>query len=230
MAPKTEVSVLELLKAVQRILKDPQKKHSSWATDVHLLPAKNVPLLKFIGVGGLQVDLSVRNEKHFGIATRRFMNLEMKRHEGTLRPLVLVLKQLLHDRSLHDSTTGGFSSTSIFMLVNCFLFDRLRLPSTSSKPSVGAHLLQFLKSFGALDYSASTITAKGLKSRTRSRCTSLLELSKREPLSAANSCVGGFFDCHGDDGTSQMLIIDPCDRTQNIARSMYRLTPVSFLR
>jgi hypothetical protein len=156
------------------------------------------------------------------------MRLALKEHEGVLRPLILVLKSMLRDRSLHDTSSGGLSSSGLFMLLYCFLNGRKPPPTSATKPSIGELLLQFLEMFGNLDYSKWIITTEGLKPRSLSDLSNGRGSENEEGLSSAadmspqRSADGG----PDDDGSTQAIIVDPCDRRHNIAQPMYRLTPL----
>lgn len=217
------VDPLELLLSVQETLVN--KPHNAWVREVKCVPASNVPILRFIGVGNVHVDLSVRGRKHLGIPMRRWMMVQMKKHRGLLRPLLLVIKQMLRDRKLHESSVGGFNSTGIFLLVNCLL-EELNL-TPNAKLSIGKLLLLFLKVFGSLDYSTWAITAQGFVTRSsKKNVMASIDLSnglvREQPMPRSRSDL----NIHNDDGYSQVLIIDPCNKSNNVAKCAYRLTPV----
>lgn len=81
-------------------------------------------------VSYIKVDISIWHPGHTGLRCVNLVNEFLMSHPYHLRPLVLVIKQLLHDHKLDSTHLGGLSSYSILLLVVCFL--RYQVPNTTS--------------------------------------------------------------------------------------------------
>jgi hypothetical protein len=92
----------------------------SWVSNMTYISTAGVPVIKYVGVGGRHVDVSCMGSSHQGLRTHAFLTSEVKARP-CLRPLVLVLKQLLRDHELDEKARGGLSSFGLFVVVRCFL-------------------------------------------------------------------------------------------------------------
>eukprot|EP00602_Paraphysomonas_sp_CaronLab_P013170 CAMPEP_0185042476 /NCGR_PEP_ID=MMETSP1103-20130426/42376_1 /TAXON_ID=36769 /ORGANISM="Paraphysomonas bandaiensis, Strain Caron Lab Isolate" /LENGTH=1180 /DNA_ID=CAMNT_0027582561 /DNA_START=624 /DNA_END=4166 /DNA_ORIENTATION=- len=83
---------------------------------------------------------------HQGVTTRDFV-LRLCAMNPDLIPLVLVMKQFLQEKGLHDPFTGGLSSYAVTIMVASIIHPHaLERPET--KPDLGTMLLSFLRRFG----------------------------------------------------------------------------------
>jgi hypothetical protein len=83
---------------------------------------------------------------HQGVSTRDFV-LRLCALNPSLVPLVLVLKQFLQEKGLHDPFTGGLSSYALTIMVAAILQPHaLERPET--QPDLGTLLLTFLRRYG----------------------------------------------------------------------------------
>jgi len=97
-----------------------QLETAAWVRNLTFIKTAQVPVLKYVGVGGLRVDLSCLGSSHQGLRTHGYLTQEVSARPA-LRSLVVVLKQLLRDHGLDDNARGGLSSFGLFVVVRCFL-------------------------------------------------------------------------------------------------------------
>jgi non-canonical poly(A) RNA polymerase PAPD5/7 len=72
--------------------------------------------------GQLSVDVTVDDTRHSGLRTSEFVR-QATENLPLLRPLVLVVKRLLHFHGLSDPFTGGLSGYAVVLLTMRFLLD-----------------------------------------------------------------------------------------------------------
>lgn len=107
-------TMLALLEEVQRRLREER-----WAASISFVRAA-MPVVKFKGVGGVPVDLTCMGGSHHGLRSLHLVTGVLGEHPH-LRPLSLVLKQLLRRHGLADSARGGLSSYATLLLTASFL-------------------------------------------------------------------------------------------------------------
>lgn len=107
-----------------------------------------------------KVDISIQDAKHNGLATVSLIQDWLLIHQP-LKPLVLVLKQLLYSNKSNDPYQGGLSSYGLILMIVAFLERK----ENSNNISLGALLLDFLNLYGLdLDYMGKTIHVQHPKS------------------------------------------------------------------
>ena len=99
------------------------------------------------GVGGVG---GVPEAPHRGAQTTTFVQRQLVSHP-VLAPLLLVLKQLLVERGLHDAFTGGLSSYALTVMATA-LVAPYSLQAPESRPCLGALFVQFLSTFGSANF------------------------------------------------------------------------------
>jgi len=196
------VSVLE--KIVARL------ETKDWVSDLVFISTASMPVIKFVGFGGVHVDLTCLWHRHAGLWSQQFVSQQVAM-EPALRPLALFLKQLLREKGLGDPLTGGLSSFSAVLIVASFLTWHRSLASMSApsddpeapcpcKCSAGKLLLEFCEQHAChLDYSQMSFCAQ-------------LGYTARDMNNATQRNAAGMF------------VQDPFDEFGNVARATYRLT------
>lgn len=181
--------------------------------------------------GAVRLDITFENPHHRGLRTVGIV-MELCRLLGELRPLALVLKQLLVDKELADPFLGGLSSYALVLLSAAFLVhirERRGLVDLAGEPLLVDHhdavrhrewpvndlgvlliaLLRFLGS--ALDTRQHCVRfTQTRKSVGMPSFAHMAELPQRAGLMAADPVV----------------ILDPLDERNNIGRSCYRVAAV----
>ena len=105
----------------------------------------------------VNLDLSLQADRHNGVASSG-MVLSLSSEHRTLRPLLLVLKQLLLRRGLQTSHTGGLCSYGLVLMLARFLQEQE--PASwkavgTQEEDLGDLLLRFLRFFG-MDFNPRT--------------------------------------------------------------------------
>eukprot|EP00730_Choanoeca_flexa_P016790 TRINITY_DN8000_c1_g3_i1.p1 TRINITY_DN8000_c1_g3~~TRINITY_DN8000_c1_g3_i1.p1 ORF type:complete len:387 (+),score=63.97 TRINITY_DN8000_c1_g3_i1:127-1287(+) len=119
-------------------------KAAKLVTDMQVIAKARVPIIKFRDrATSVHVDIS------FNMPTgpEDALVIQQKMKElPAIRPLVLILKQFLMERSLNEVFTGGLGSYAIFLMVLSFL--QMRPAVTNSRSNLGVLLLEFLELYG----------------------------------------------------------------------------------
>lgn len=121
--------------------------HENWVLPekMQLIDTASVPVIKLVCVDSdLPVDITMedRMRPHTGLTTRSLTRSYCEKYQD-LRPLALVLKQMLHDCNLHNIYTGGISSYFLVLLIVSYL---QVYGHTAS--NLGGHLLNMLDLYG----------------------------------------------------------------------------------
>jgi DNA polymerase sigma len=96
----------------------------------------------------VKLDLSLQADRHNGVASSG-MVLSLCSEHRSLRPLLLVLKQLLLRRGLQTSHTGGLCSYGLVLMLARFLQEQEPASwKTVGHEDLGDLLLRFLRFFG----------------------------------------------------------------------------------
>lgn len=181
-----------------------------WVNGLVFVSTATMPVIKFNGLGDVAVDLTCMGTTHHGIQSQQFIGEQLVR-QPPLRPLALVLKQLLRGNGVADTLTGGLSSYGIVLMVSSFLqvhslmcgaHGEGRGQSKQARWTIdsGSLLLEFLHQHTTqLDYSAMVFSARG-------------GYTMRRPSRSALSM------------DVDLVIEDPFDRDANVAQGMYRLS------
>lgn len=118
------------------------------ATDIQVIARAKVPIIKFVcPLGHFNVDISINQAN--GLQTARFVNRWLA-HQPAIRPLVMVVKQLLQQRALSEVFTGGLGSYSVTLLVLSFLqvHPKLQRDEITAERNLGTLLMEFLELYG----------------------------------------------------------------------------------
>ena len=90
----------------------------------------------------LQLDISLEGPDHSGLQAAEMMK-DIMQEFSMCRPLMLVLKKILHDRGLLTAYTGGLSSYGLFLMCTRYLQEQ-----ASSWSDCGSLLMGFLDFYG----------------------------------------------------------------------------------
>lgn len=132
------------------------------AEDIQVIGRAKVPIIKFVcPYGHFHVDISINQAN--GLQAARLVNRWLAKMPG-LRPLVMVVKQLLQQRALSEVFTGGLGSYSVTLLVLSFLqlHPKLQREEIAAERNLGVLLLEFLELYGKnFGYDECGITVRG---------------------------------------------------------------------
>lgn len=136
-------------------------RRETWVSSVKSLEHATIPIIKLecacVPAGYadhsrsiIKIDISFNGGggiPHRGISTTAFAQRQRATHPQ-LMPLVLVLKQLLVERGLHEAYTGGLSSYALTIMLSALLQRHALLPPPL-RPSLGSLFATFLAIFGS---------------------------------------------------------------------------------
>jgi len=112
----TDTVILEKLKDALR------KMHGNDIAQSKIAQAASHSVLRLLK-GQIPIDITVADAAHRGLASAEFVQLACERLP-LLRPIVLVVKRLLHQHGLSNPLTGGLSGYSVVLLTVRYLLDR----------------------------------------------------------------------------------------------------------
>jgi len=184
---------------------------SGQCSNLQVIPAA-MPLIKFVTPNGIPVDVTHLGVDHHGPRAANLVNTEHSQHP-TLRPVVLVLKQLLRQEGLNDPFNGSLSSYALYLLVAAFLEHRPHQKHGAQetkgeqkrhpewlRTQVAKDLVHFLQFHSMLDF------------RTVRICLKRGYL----PRGGAARCV-------------DVMISNPCVRNTNVAPNAFRISQIKAL-
>ncbi|CAN0075687.1 unnamed protein product [Phaeothamnion confervicola] len=142
-----------------------QLKHESWVSSVKPVRNAHMPVIKLdasaaalapavlaatatapAAAASVDVSFDFPSGTHQGLQTSNVV-LRLKSGNPVLRPLVLVLKQLLLERGLNDAYMGGLSSYALTVMAAAVL-QRHALEPPEERPSLGALFAAVLATYG----------------------------------------------------------------------------------
>jgi len=122
-------------------------------TDSKVVAQRGRSVLRCV-IREFEVDVTIDSKGPFsGFKSGEFQRLASERHPQ-LRPLTLVVKQLLHRHRLNDPYNGGLTGYGVVLLTLRFLLDRE--PELNGESNLGTLLHQMLSFYGEA-FSAATM-------------------------------------------------------------------------
>ena len=115
---------------------------------VSIIGKAKVPIIKFVTRHGrFSVDISVNQNN--GITAGRIIK-HFLRELPALRPLVLIIKSFLNQRSMNEVFTGGLGSYSIVCLAISFLqmHPKIRRGEIDPEKNLGTLVMEFFELYG----------------------------------------------------------------------------------
>ena len=138
-------------------------RYHNLATDIQVIARAKVPIIKFVCTyGRFNVDISVNQAN--GLRAAQFVNSWLRK-QPSVRPLVMVVKQLLQQRALSEVFTGGLGSYSVTLLALSFLQLHPKIQQGEIVPerNLGTLLMEFLELYGKnFGYDECGISVRGL--------------------------------------------------------------------
>lgn len=118
------------------------------ADEIEVIESAAVPIVKFV-VEGVAVDCSFETDSGPKMSTLTTSFLD---DLPALKPLTIVVKYILFQRSLHKPYDGGLGSLATFLTTLSFLQHRHRVDQVSglsSSQNLGALLFEYLQLYGS---------------------------------------------------------------------------------
>ena len=98
----------------------------NWVKSHKFIENANVPIIKLVSNDkfNFHIDISVENDKHFGLKTVELVKSYMKTYP-VLKPIILALKTLLANGNLNNPYTGGLSSYGLILMVVSYIQSKI---------------------------------------------------------------------------------------------------------
>ena len=175
----------------------------NWVKEIKFLSGASTPIVKLISsdnYNNMHIDISIQDDKHFGLKCVDLVNNFISQYES-LKPLVLVLKNILKIANLNDPYKGGISSYGLILMIVSFLQAQKRVGNDISinENNLGKLFFDFVNHYGLkFDPRKYIIIAKKN------------EYDENE-INFQNIQIG-----------SGLVIIDPLNTINNVAKSCFQ--------
>ncbi|RKP25601.1 hypothetical protein SYNPS1DRAFT_6896, partial [Syncephalis pseudoplumigaleata] len=118
------------------------------ATDVRVVHKARVPIIKIVDVTTrypVDISLNITNGIHSARMVKRFSE-----QLPAMKPIMLLIKQFLTQRSMNEVFTGGLSSYSLMIMTVSFLqmHPLLQTGRIKAEENLGVLLMEFLELYG----------------------------------------------------------------------------------
>ena len=184
-------------------------KHQAWVKDNNYISSANIPIVKLISIekyNNMPIDISIQDEKHFGLRCVDLVRQFMNKYES-LKPLALALKNILKQANLNDPYKGGLSSYGLILMIVYFLQQQANagIDISLSENNLGQLFFDFINFYGTqFQYSKSIIYIKNSSN----------DLDDLKYQNIAH--------------TSGFIIIDPLNSSNNVAKSCFHYLGVKM--
>ncbi len=125
----------------------------NWVKSHKFIENANVPIIKLVSNDkfNFHIDISVENDKHFGLKTVELVKSYMKTYP-VLKPIILALKTLLANGNLNNPYTGGLSSYGLILMVVSYIQSKIENKKYNSEsPTIlGDTFINVLGYYGIL--------------------------------------------------------------------------------
>ena len=179
----------------------------SWVKTHKFIENTNVPIIKLVSNDkfNFHIDISVENDKHFGLKTVELVKSYMKTYP-VLEPIILALKTLLANGNLNNPYTGGLSSYGLILMVVSFIQSKIENQKYNSEsPTIlGETFLNILGYYGILfDFNKFIIITYPVNN------DKMNENDKE-------------FAYPFGSNSHELIIVDPLNRLNNVAKSTFQ--------
>ena len=179
----------------------------SWVKTHKFIENTNVPIIKLVSNDkfNFHIDISVENDKHFGLKTVELVKSYMKTYP-VLEPIILALKTLLANGNLNNPYTGGLSSYGLILMVVSFIQSKIENQKYNSEsPTIlGETFLNILGYYGILfDFNKFIIITYPVNN------DKMNENDKEFPYPFGSN-------------SHELIIVDPLNRLNNVAKSTFQ--------
>ena len=184
-------------------------KHQPWVKDNNYISSANIPIVKLISIekyNNMPIDISIQDEKHFGLRCVDLVKQFMNKYES-LKPLALALKNILKQANLNDPYKGGLSSYGLILMIVYFLQQQANagIDISLSENNLGQLFFDFINFYGTqFQYSKSIVYIKNSSN----------DLDDLKYQNIAH--------------TSGFIIIDPLNSSNNVAKSCFHYLGVKM--
>ena len=178
-----------------------------WIKQHKFIESAAMPIIKLVCKDSFEfhVDISVENEKHFGLKCVELVKSYLT-HYPVLEPIVLALKTLLNNGNLNNPYTGGLSSYGLILLVVSFIQNEIdaKTMNYQSDNLLGETFYYVLKHFGILfDFTRYMIVTRPVD----------------KPMSM-NDGKEPYYQF--GQNNHDLIIVDPLNNQNNVAKSTFQ--------
>ena len=179
----------------------------SWVISHKFIENTSVPIIKLISNDkyNFHIDISVENDKHFGLKTVELVKSYMKTYP-VLQPIILALKTLLNNGNLNNPYTGGLSSYGLVLMVVSFIQSKIDTQKfNSNSPNIlGETFLNVLGHYGIFfDFNKFIIITYPV-----------YPIKDEQNDKEFNYLLGS--------NSHELIIIDPLNKQNNVAKSTFQ--------
>ena len=202
--------------------------HADWVGQLKILDRAKMPVIKFVAMGTLPVDLTIALPSHAGLATAALVRQMIFRFH--IAPLVFPLKKLLFSNSLADPFTGGLGSYALVLMVATSLDASARKSSNNRKSDgesfnsegrddldknriLGQLFIEFLQLFGR---SFDTTQDAVICVRTHGSENFTMQIGKRQQSASSLEFSG----------PTALIVDDPVQQGNNVGSTCFRFNEV----
>ena len=187
-------------------------RHQPWVKEANYISSANIPIVKIISIekyNNKPIDISIQDEKHFGLRCVDLVKKYMNKYE-CLKPLVLALKNILKQANLNDPYKGGMSSYGLILMIVSFLQQKENsgIDISLNDNNIGQLFFDFIHYYGTeFQFNKSLIYIKN----------NINNINDLDDLKYQNL-----------QHTSGLIIIDPLNVNNNVAKSCYHFLGVKM--
>ena len=179
-------------------------KKKDWVKDSKYISGASIPIIKLIcdkSFNNMPIDISIQDERHFGLKCVELVKGFISQYE-CLKPLVLVLKNILKRANLNDPYKGGISSYGLILMIVTYLQTQKKIGKdiSNNENNLGRLFYDFVNHYG-LKFEPSKYI---IYARTN-------EDEDSEDFTIQNIQIG-----------CELVIIDPLNISNNVAKSCFQ--------
>ncbi len=179
-------------------------KKKDWVKDSKYISGASIPIIKVIcdkSFNNMPIDISIQDERHFGLKCVELVKGFISQYE-CLKPLVLVLKNILKRANLNDPYKGGISSYGLILMIVNYLQTQKKIGKdiSNNENNLGRLFYDFVNHYG-LKFEPSKYI---IYARTN-------EDEDSEDFNIQNIQIG-----------CELVIIDPLNSSNNVAKSCFQ--------
>ena len=179
-------------------------KKKDWVKDSKYISGASIPIIKVIcdkSFNNMPIDISIQDERHFGLKCVELVKGFISQYES-LKPLVLVLKNILKRANLNDPYKGGISSYGLILMIVTYLQTQKKIGKdiSNNENNLGRLFFDFVNHYG-LKFEPSKYI---IYARTN-------EDEDSEDFTIQNIQIG-----------CELVIIDPLNISNNVAKSCFQ--------
>ena len=179
-------------------------RNEPWVKECKLISKAAVPIIKLVSIekyNNKSIDISIQDDKHFGLKCVEFVKQLIIEYKS-LKPLVLAIKNILKRAYLNDPYKGGISSYGLILMIVYFLQKQkssgIDISPGENNGNLGKLFFEFIR-FYAIFFESNKI---------------IININDNNNQNILNE-----FDYHNMGHSSDLIIIDPLNHYNNVAKS-----------